>query len=164
MVRVVHRGEGSSLDDTDRSILRLVQADARISNAELARRVGIPESTAHDRLSRLEEDGWIERYTAVLDHDALGLGVTAFTLVSLKNYAATDRVQASLVEIPEVLEVHLVSGDGDFLIKIRAEDPEHLQELLQNHVEPLPAVSDLRTRVALQTPKERTRAPSRALE
>lgn len=152
--------EGSiDLDEVDRLILALIQDDPHVTNKDISERVDLARSSVHDRVKSLEASGLIEDYEARLDHEALGLAVTAFTLVSLKDYAAAGKIEQRLCRIEECLEVHLVTGVGDFLVKIRAESRKALHEVLDQKIRTLPGIHDLETMVALQSPKETIAIP-----
>lgn len=146
-------------DETDRTILEVLQRDARTPNAEIADQVGLSRSQVGRRLRRLEHHGFIEAYRARIDHEALGVGATTFTVVSLKDYAKVAEVQKRLCDIPEVLEVHVIVGDGDFLIKIKAGSIDALHELFRDEIAAIRGVADLQTRVVLHTAKETITLP-----
>ena len=112
----------TGLDDMDVEILRLLQADASISKAELGRRLSLSQPAVHHRIKRLQERGYIQRYVAILDHELLGLDLICFVRVSVARHhrdhiAAFEQV---VLEMPEVLECHHLTGDADFLLKVVA--------------------------------------------
>jgi len=146
-----------TIDDPDLRILGLLQASARMSNAELARQVGMAPSAVFERVRKLESRGLIRAYEARLDPRALGLGVAAFVLVRADE-RGTGEVGARLAAMPEVLEVHHIAGEDCYLVKVRAADTEALGQLLRE-LGGLPAVRSTRTTVVLSTIKETMQLP-----
>lgn len=141
------------IDDFDQKILHILQDDARISNAELSRRVGMAPSAVLDRVRRLEERGVILGYEARLSPKALNLGLTAFVFVRTSLVEASAQTQ-SLASFPEVLEVHDVAGEDCFLLKVRVRDTEALTRLLRERISAVPGVTATRTTIVLETAKE----------
>ena len=103
------------IDDIDKQILTIIQQDARITNAEIARQVGLAASAVLERVRKLEECGIIRGYATELDASQIGFGLTAFVAVRTKE--CSDEADRILSEIPEVLEVHDIAGDDDYLLK-----------------------------------------------
>jgi Lrp/AsnC family leucine-responsive transcriptional regulator len=141
------------IDDFDQKILHILQEDARISNAELSRRVGMAPSAVLDRVRRLEERGVILGYEARLSPKALNLGLTAFVFVRTSLVEASAQTQ-SLASFPEVLEVHDVAGEDCFLLKVRVRDTESLTRLLRERISAVPGVTATRTTIVLETAQE----------
>jgi len=145
------------IGDIDVKILNIIQKDARISNAEIARQVGLAPSAVLERVRKLEERGVIQGYAAEIDAAQVGLGLTAFVFVRTSDRCGgTDTV---LAKIPEVLEVHDVAGEDCYLLKVRAKNTEELGKLLREKLGMLPEVLSTRTTVVLQTVKETTALP-----
>jgi Lrp/AsnC family leucine-responsive transcriptional regulator len=143
--------------DIDLKILNIIQKDARISNAEIARQVGLAPSAVLERVRKLEERGVIQGYAAEIDASQVGFGLTAFVFVRTNECGdGTDRV---LAKISEVLEVHDVAGEDSYLLKVRAENTEELAKLLREKIKAVPNVLSTRTTVVLQTIKETTALP-----
>jgi Lrp/AsnC family leucine-responsive transcriptional regulator len=151
--------DSRTIDSPDRRILELLQADARISNAELARRVGMAPSAVFERVRKLEARGLVRGYEARLDAAALGLGVAAFVLVRADERVGSGEVGARLAALPEVLEVHHIAGEDCYLVKVRVADTEALSRLLRERFGTLPEVRSTRTTVVLSTLKETARLP-----
>ncbi|MBE7517439.1 MAG: Lrp/AsnC family transcriptional regulator [Chloracidobacterium sp.] len=145
------------IDDTDHQILRIVQYDARISNADIARKVGLAPSAVHERVRKLEERGVICGYEARIDHRQFGLGMLAFVFVKSREWG--DGTDEALAKIPEVLEIHDVAGEDSFLLKVRAGSPEGLAKLLREKIKAVPTVLSTRTTVVLETIKETSSVP-----
>lgn len=147
------------IDETDRQILALLQDDARISNAEIARRVDLASSAIFQRIKKLENLGIIQGYTARLNPKALGYGLLAFVQIRTSPGAKAPEVIRDLGAIPEVCEVHRVVGEDCFFLKVRVSDPEALEELLDHQIQPLPSVGSTRTTIVLSTAKESLNLP-----
>jgi Lrp/AsnC family leucine-responsive transcriptional regulator len=145
------------IDGVDKQILTIVQRDARISNAEIARQVGLAPSAVLERLRKLEERGVIKKFIAKLDPAEVGFGLLAFVFV--RTNECGDGTDELLAAIPEVLEVHDVAGDDSYLLKVRAKDTEDLARLLREKLKGLPNVISTRTTVVLQTVKETSILP-----
>jgi DNA-binding Lrp family transcriptional regulator len=150
-----------SLDRLDRRILDELQADARISNQELAQRVGLSPAPCWRRLRRLEEEGFIGGYATLLSAPAIGLPIQAYALVSLENHhPQTVRQFDHLVrERPEVLECHSMSGPNDYLLRIVAASMDAYEQFLSTRVLQLPGVRSVNTSFVLRTKKFTTRLP-----
>jgi Lrp/AsnC family leucine-responsive transcriptional regulator len=114
------------LDAIDRRILGVLQKDSRITNAELSERVNLSASACHRRVQRLEEDGFIAAYVALLDARKMGRPTTVFVEITLQSQAEEllDAFEREVARIPDILECHLMAGTADYLIKIMAEDTE----------------------------------------
>jgi DNA-binding Lrp family transcriptional regulator len=150
-----------SLDRLDRRILDELQADARISNQDLAQRVGLSPAPCWRRLRRLEEDGFIGGYATLLSAPAIGLPIQAYALVSLENHhPQTVRQFDHLVrERPEVLECHSMSGPNDYLLRIVAASMDAYEQFLSTRVLQLPGVRSVNTSFVLRTKKFTTKLP-----
>ena len=152
----------ASLDAVDRQILELLQADGRMPNAEIARRLGMAPSAIFDRIRKLEERRIITGYEARVDARAIGLGLTAFIFVRADDYMASARAAEELGRIPDVLEVHHIAGEDCYLVKVRVADTEALGALLRERIGKLPSVRSTRTTIVLGTLKETYHLPTGA--
>lgn len=148
-----------TLDGIDLHILQLLQSNARETQVEIARLVGLAPSAVLERIRKLEARGVLRGYTAQVDPKALDLGLLAFVAVRSDESDDDSAIAASLSEHPEVLEVHHVAGDDCYLIKVRARDAEHLGQLLRTRFGRIPGVRSTRTTVVLETVKETPRLP-----
>jgi Lrp/AsnC family transcriptional regulator, leucine-responsive regulatory protein len=146
------------IDEMDRRILSLLQQDARLPNAEIARRVGMAPSATLERLRKLEERGVITGYECRLDPKKLGLGLTAFIFVRSQD-SADHETGERLKQNPNVLEVHHIAGEDCYLVKVRAADTDDLGRMLRTDFKTLPSVSSTRTTIVLGTLKESARIP-----
>lgn len=143
----------NGLDNTDRQILALLQGNARIPNAEIARRVGKAPSAVLERIRKLEAAGVIQGYETRINPKALGLGLTAFTFVHAEDAVGSTRSGRELAELPEVLEVHHTAGQDAYLIKVRVADTEELGHLLRK-IGSIDSVRDTRSTIVLGSVKE----------
>ncbi len=144
------------LDRIDRNILRELQRNGRLSYVELADKVGLSTSPCLERVKRLENGGWIEGYNAKLSASKLEAALLVFVEIRL-HYKTGDvfkEFRESVTKWPEIQECHLVSGDFDYLLKVRIADMVAYRDLLGQIVSELPGVRDTRTLVAMETVKE----------
>jgi Lrp/AsnC family transcriptional regulator, leucine-responsive regulatory protein len=147
------------INEIDKQILMILQQNARTSNAELARQVGMVPSAVLERVRKLEERGIIEGYGVRLNGRKLGLGLVAFVFVRTDDYVKEDKTAKHLAAIPEVLEVHHVAGEDCFLVKVRAEDTEQLGRILREKIAAIKSVRSTRTTIVLNTTKETQELP-----
>lgn len=147
------------IDEMDRRILSLLQQDARLPNAEIARRVGMAPSATLERLRKLEERGVIQGYEVRLDPKKLGLGLTAFIYIRAQDKAGELDTGERLKQHPNVLEVHHIAGEDCYLVKVRATDTEDLGRMLRSDFTQIPGVKSTRTTIVLGTLKESARMP-----
>ncbi|MGB0495247.1 MAG: leucine-responsive transcriptional regulator Lrp [Kangiellaceae bacterium] len=156
-----HTGFNIEIDRIDKSILRELQSNGRIANVELARRVGLSATPCLERVKRLEAKGFIAGYEAVLSPQKLQASLLVFVEIRL-NHTSPDvfkDFKKAVIELPQVLECHLVSGDFDYLVKARVADMAAYRFLLGETLLTLPGVSASRTYVVMEEVKE-----SRVLE
>src|SRR6266851_1412460 len=137
------------IDTTDASILNILKKNARTSNAEIARQVGLAPSAVFERIRKLEERDVIRGYHASVNPKAVGLGQLAFTFVRSNDRPGGVGTAARLAEIPEVLEVHHVAGEDCFLVKVRAADAEALGRLLRERFGKITTITSTRTTIVL---------------
>jgi Lrp/AsnC family leucine-responsive transcriptional regulator len=145
----------SDLDGIDRRIIAELQADARLTNVELADRVGLSPSPCLRRVKRLESEGYIEGYRAVLRRDRVGLGFSVFLGVKIDGHANERalKLEEAVSAMPEVIACHLVSGEADYLLEVVVPDLEHYQRFLIGKLLNLPIVREVRSNIAIQTVK-----------
>ncbi|HLE96301.1 MAG TPA: Lrp/AsnC family transcriptional regulator [Candidatus Thermoplasmatota archaeon] len=148
-----------ALDATNLRILALLQANARMSNAEIARMVQIAPSAVYERIRKLEESGVIQGYEARIDPKALGLGVTAFISVRSDDRWGDLTTAEALARVPEVQEIHGIAGEDCYLVKVRAADTEALVKMLGERFGKVDAVRSTRTTIVLRTVKETAKLP-----
>ena len=155
------RGKPRPLDRTDRHILSVLQLDGRISNVALARKVNLTPTPCLERVRRLERDGYITGYTALLDPKMVDAGLLVFVEISLLRNSpdAFRDFRREASKLTGILECHLVSGNFDYLIKARVKDMHEYRQLLGEKILSLPGVSDSRSYVVMEEVKESTIIP-----
>jgi DNA-binding Lrp family transcriptional regulator len=142
---------GAALDRWDIAILRELQADARLSNTELAARIGLSAAPTWRRVRRLEEHGFITGYRAEIDRRRIGLGVLAFVRLDAErnNAEATQALEDALRAMPEVVACHYISGTGTFELQVLATDLDAYSHWTLEQLFKLPNVKDVHTRFSL---------------
>ena len=149
------------LDKIDRNIVRLLQQDARISHTELARKVGLSTTPCKERVKRLEREGVIQHYQAVLNPTALNRGLVVFVQIRLNRTSQDifEEFTASALDLPEVQECYLVSGNFDYLLKARVADMNAYRVLLGETLLTLPGVLESTSYVVMEQVKESLTLP-----
>jgi Lrp/AsnC family transcriptional regulator, leucine-responsive regulatory protein len=147
------------IDDIDREILNILQEDARTTNSEIARQVGLAPSATLERVRKLEARGLIRGYEARLDPKALGWGLLAFVFVRADERLGAEEAEQQLAAIPEVQEVHHVAGEDCYLVKVRVADTAALGRLLREKIGAIPTLRSTRSTIVLETVKESARLP-----
>jgi Lrp/AsnC family leucine-responsive transcriptional regulator len=144
------------LDRIDRKMLKVLSADGRLSIAALAREVGLSKSPAQVRLKRLQEQGFIQGFRAVLNPAKLGLDHVAFAEVKLTDTTekALSAFNAAVMKVPEIEECHMIAGSFDYLIKVRTADIQSYRRVLGEVISALPHVGATSTHVSMQAVKE----------
>jgi Lrp/AsnC family leucine-responsive transcriptional regulator len=147
-----------SLETTDTAIIDVLQVDGRITNAELAERVNLSASACLRRVRRLEEDGVIDRYVALIGTEAVGRPTSVFVEISLSSQREEqlDAFEEAIRSTPEVMECHLMAGDADYLVKVQCADGADYERIHRQHLAVLPGVTRLRTSFALRTVRATT--------
>jgi Lrp/AsnC family transcriptional regulator, leucine-responsive regulatory protein len=146
----------SGLDAFDLKLLAELQQDGRLTNSELGERVHLSASQASRRVQRLIEEGYIERFQAVLSRQRLGLGLTVYCLVTLKIHAG-DSMQAfheRVRALPEVVECQSLTGEADYVLKIVVADLKRFSDFMSEHLMKAPEVANIRSSVVLESIKE----------
>ncbi len=158
---MVNKPEKHDIDRTDRKILALLQTDGRMSNVELARQVNLSPTPCLERVRRLERDGYIRNYVALLDAERLNMSLVAYIQVTLQNTATEhlDRFNKEAARLPEVQECHMVAGGFDYMLKIRVSGMNHYRKFLGEKFSNLPGVRETHTYVVIQEVKSETAIP-----
>ena len=146
------------LDAIDRKILRILQQDAQIQNADLAAKVGLSPSPCHRRVKALEAAGVIRGYVALVDGKAVGAGFVAFVEVRLERQSSgfAERFERAVAQRPEVLECCLVTGDADYLLKVAVADLDDFHAFLMEVLTRIEGVANTRTVIPVKRLKETT--------
>lgn len=149
------------LDATDRRILMALQKAGRMTNAELSERVNLSPSACHRRVQRLEAEGFIRDYVALLDERRMGRPTVVFVEITLSGQAddVLDAFERQVARIPDLLECHLMAGTADYLLKIIARDTEDFARIHRQYLSRLPGVSQMHSSFALRTVFRTTAIP-----
>ena len=149
------------IDETDARILQALQRQGRLSNAELAERVNLSASACHRRVQRLEADGIIRDYVALLDPRKVGRPTTVFVEITLSGQAdeVLDAFERAVARVPDVLECHLMAGSADYLLKVVADDTEDFARIHRRYLATLPGVAQMQSSFALRTVRQTTALP-----
>ncbi len=149
------------LDDIDKSILRILQSEGRISNKDLAERINLTTTPTLERVRRLEREGVISGYEAKVDPQKVDKGFNAFVTVTLSAHRLhlLDEFTSAVKAIPEILACYNTTGDGDFLLHIVAKDVQDYEQLMRTKLATLPDVQRLYTSIVLNVIKEQTNIP-----
>ncbi|WP_170327260.1 Lrp/AsnC family transcriptional regulator [Ruegeria arenilitoris] len=150
-----------SVDTTDRKILAALQRDGRMSNAELSEQVNLSPSACHRRVQRLEADGYIRNYVALLDARKMNVPTTVFVEITLQGQAEEllDAFEKAVARIPDVLECHLMAGTADYILKVVAENTEDFARIHRQYLSRLPGVAQMQSSFALRTVFKTTALP-----
>lgn len=146
------------LDEKDRLILEELRRDAKMTTKEIAERTGIPRTTVHDRIHKMEQAGVIRRFTVVPNYELIGEPTTAFVFISYNHTAGSNQKELAteLSKMKGVYDVHMISGDWDILAKVRGENVERIGELVTERLRELPGVGKTVTCAVFKTVKEET--------
>jgi Lrp/AsnC family leucine-responsive transcriptional regulator len=149
------------IDDIDRRILNVLQRNGRVSNAELADQVNLSASACHRRVQRLEQDGIIRNYVAMLDPRKIGVPATIFVEITLSTQAdeVLEAFEKAVARIPDVLECHLMAGSADYILKVVAENTDDFARIHRQYLTRLPGVAQMQSSFALRTVFKTTALP-----
>ena len=147
--------QSPALDAIDRRIVMALQADARLSNVDLAATVGLSPSPCLRRVKRLEREGYIEGYRASLRRDRVGLGLSVFVGVKIDGHANERALvfEKAVSAMPEVIACHLIAGEADYLLEVVVPDLQGYQRFLVGKLLNLAAVREVKSNIAIQTVK-----------
>ncbi|MEW6128246.1 MAG: Lrp/AsnC family transcriptional regulator [Acidobacteriota bacterium] len=143
-----------SLNSIDYKILEILQKDARITQSELAAAVGLSQPAVADRMRKLEQDGVILQYAARIDARKLGKDITAFIGVGIDHPKHNKNFARKIMGLSEVLECHHVTGQDSYLLKVKIENTEKLDELISEHIRTIPGVTRTHTAIVMSSVKE----------
>ncbi|WBU55965.1 Lrp/AsnC family transcriptional regulator [Paracoccus sediminicola] len=151
----------TEIDATDRRILKIIQKDGRITNADLAARVNLSASACHRRVQRLEQQGVIRGFAALLDRRKLARQTTVFVEITLSSQATEllESFERAVRSMPDVLECHLMAGTADYLLKLVVEDTDDFARIHRQYLTRLPGVAQMHSSFALRTVAETTALP-----
>jgi len=149
------------LDAVDRRILRVLQKSGRMSNADLSGQVNLSPSACHRRVRRLESEGYIRDYVALLDARKIGVATTVFVEIALQGQTdeILDAFEKAVARVPDVLECHLMAGTADYILKVATEDTDDFARIHGQHLSRLPGVARIQSSFALRTVFKTTALP-----
>jgi Lrp/AsnC family leucine-responsive transcriptional regulator len=149
------------LDSTDLKIVDILQKEGRIANNELANRIGLTTTPTLERVKRLEREGVIEGYTAKVNRESVGKGLTVFVTVTLSVHQLNlmKEFTSAIQAIPEILACYNTTGEGDFLLHVVAKDTKDYEKLMRTKLTTLPDVQRLHTSIVLNTIKDQSSIP-----
>ncbi len=148
-----------TLDNIDFQLLSYLQDDARISNAELAKKVGMAPSAVLERVKKLEQKAVIKSYSTRIEPAALNLKLLAFIFIRSSEGPGDTPTSKLIAKIPEVLEVHHIAGEDCYLVKVRTEDTLSLVQLMRERFSKIPNIVSTKTTIVLETVKEDNHLP-----
>lgn len=151
------------LDKLDTDILRILQDDARLTTREIGAKLHKSHSSIQSRIQRLRDEGYIKKYTVILDNDKLDLGFMTFTNVQLKDHSeeTLSNFEREIIKFPEVLECHHMTGEFDFLLRIIAKDHREYHDVLMRKLFATLSVGHVETQLVMKTAKSETALPIR---
>lgn len=149
------------LDRVDMEILRMLQDDGRITNADLARQIGLSPPSVLQRVRKLEDSGLVGRYTAILNPGAMGYQVRAVVLITLFKHdaASLEAFKKEVVDIPEVLQVAHLSGEFDYMLQVMVRDVGSYENLIRKRLSNIPGIGKIQSSFVLDSPKDTTALP-----
>lgn len=155
-----------TLDEIDRTLLTLLQTDARLSLAELARRVDLSPPGIQKRLKKLEECGVIQQYALLVNRESVGFDMLCFVQVTLQRHepTAVTGFRHAISQMPEVLECYHLTGEYDYLLKVVVRNRRHLEQFLLETLTPVPGMDKIRTSLVLSELKATTAVPIPPIE
>lgn len=148
-----------TIDEVDARILEILQENARTTQSDIAKAIGLAPSAVLERIRKLEAKGIVREYVAHVDPHVCNRALLAYVAVRTNEYGVEQPSAKALAAIPEVLEIHHVAGEDCFLLKVRARDAEHLGQMLRRQIGNVPGVTSTRTTIVLETVKETSRVP-----
>ncbi len=148
---MIKSSQKSTLDNVDRSVLRALQNNGRLSNVQLARKVSLSPPATHARLRRLEKGGFVRQYTAVIDREKAGFDLLCFIHISLQMHQViqVEKFREATRKMAEVLECHHITGEYDYLLKVVLRNRKDLERFLVDKLTPIPGVARIHTSLVL---------------
>lgn len=150
-----------ALDELDKSLLRALQANGRISNVELARKINLSPPAVHSRLKRLEQEGYIRQYSAVVDHEKAGYDLECYIQIGLQTPQSiqVEGFREAMRNMPEVQECHHITGEYDYILKVVLKNRKYLEDFILNKISSIPGVARIHTNLVLAEVKSTTALP-----
>lgn len=148
---MIKNSKNMMLDRVDKSLLRALQLDGRLSNVQLAKKISLSPPATHSRLRRLEKDGYIRQYAAVVDREKAGYDLLCFIHISLQMHKVeqVEKFREATRRMPEVLECHHITGEHDYLLKVVLKNRKDLERFVVDKITPIPGVARIHTSLVL---------------
>lgn len=148
---MIKNSKNMMLDRVDKALLRALQADGRLSNVQLAKKISLSPPATHSRLRRLEKDGYIRQYAAVVDREKAGYDLLCFIHISLQMHKVeqVEKFREATRRMPEVLECHHITGEHDYLLKVVLKNRKDLERFVVDKITPIPGVARIHTSLVL---------------
>ncbi|MFZ5878432.1 MAG: Lrp/AsnC family transcriptional regulator [Chloroflexota bacterium] len=158
---MIKNSQNIMLDDIDKAALRALQEDGRLTNVDLARRINLSTPATHTRVRRLEKDGYIRRYAAIVDREQAGYDLLCFIHISLQMHQLeqVESFRRLVRDMPEVLECHHITGEYDYLLKVVLKNRKDLERFVVDKITPIPGVGRIHTSLALAEVKSTMALP-----
>jgi DNA-binding Lrp family transcriptional regulator len=158
---VIEYSHNKIVDELDKAILQALQEDGRISNADLARRINLSPPAVHARIRRLEKQGYILQYTALLDPEKVGYDMICFIHMGLQIHQQQqiDAVRDAIQQMPEVLECYHLTGEFDYIMKVVIRNRQDLERFIMQRLTPIPGIARVQTGLVLSAVKSTTILP-----
>ena len=153
--------QNTVLDELDKALLRELQTDGRLTNVELARRISLSPPATLTRLKRLEKDGYIRNYAAIVDREKAGYDLLCFIHIGMQThqFEQVENFRKLVQDMPEVLECHHITGEYDYLLKVVFRSRKDLERFAVNRLTPIPGVSRIHTSLVFTEVKSITALP-----
>lgn len=158
---MIEYSQDDNINELDRAILQALQNEGRISNAELSRRINLSPPAIHARLRRLEKEGYIRQYAALLDREKVGYDMLCFVHINLQLHQQEqiETVRSTISQMPEVLECYHLTGEYDYLLKVVIRNRQDLERFVMNRLTPVPGIGRIHTSLVLTEVKSTTAMP-----
>ncbi|NWF63865.1 MAG: Lrp/AsnC family transcriptional regulator [Chloroflexi bacterium] len=153
--------QNTVLDELDKALLRELQTDGRLTNVELARRISLSPPATLTRLKRLEKDGYIRNYAAIVDREKAGYDLLCFIHIGMQThqFEQVENFRKLVQDMPEVLECHHITGEYDYLLKVVFRSRKELERFAVNRLTPIPGVSRIHTSLVFTEVKSTAALP-----
>ncbi len=158
---MIKNSQENMLDEIDLALLRSLQTEGRLSNVELARKINLSPPATLARMRRLEKDGYIRQYTAVVDREKAGYDLLCFIHIAMQmhQFEQVDKFRKLMQKMPEVLECHHITGEYDYLLKVVLRNRKDLERFVVDRLTPIPGVSRIHTSLVFTEVKSTTALP-----
>ena len=158
---MIKDSQKTKLDDLDRAILRALQTEANLSTVELGKRINLSTPATHARLKRLTEQGYIDRYAALVNREKVGFDLLCFVQISLAAHTTeqVEKIRKAITRMPEVLECYHITGEYDYVLKVALRNRKDLERFLLDRLTPIPGMARIHTSLVLNEVKATTALP-----